>query len=168
MTIQLTEMMTGIIVEIIVEVLSVLALATKQIDQGRLSTCAITYTSPMAQWALEKFLKKLFWESEVEDALQKLDNLTQDEARMTSAQTLGVVHRLAGDQSQRDVQSGVQCWLSPPNPSTNHDSFWKAHHTGTASWFFKSGALRKWKKTGSLLWIHGKRTIFNLSARNSY
>jgi hypothetical protein len=58
---------------------------------------------------------------------------------------------------------GIQRWLSPPDPSTNHDYVWKAHHTGTSSWFFESDALTKWKKTGSFLWIHGKRMIFNLS-----
>ena len=37
-------MMTDIIVKIMVEVLSVLALATKEIKQGRSSKCAVTYT----------------------------------------------------------------------------------------------------------------------------
>jgi hypothetical protein len=38
-----TPIMTDIIVKIIVELLSVLALATKQIKQGRFSKCAIFY-----------------------------------------------------------------------------------------------------------------------------
>jgi hypothetical protein len=46
---------------------------------------------------IEKFAKKLLGESEVEAILQKLDRLTQDEARMTVAQTLGVVHGLVGN-----------------------------------------------------------------------
>ena len=36
-------------------------------------------------------------ESEIEAILQRLDRLTQDEARMTVAQTLGVVHGLVGN-----------------------------------------------------------------------
>ena len=36
--------MTNIIVKIMVELLSVLALATKQIEQGRFSKRAVTYT----------------------------------------------------------------------------------------------------------------------------
>ena len=63
---------------------------------------------------------------------------------------------VAGDQLQRDVRH----WLSPPDPSTNHDFIWKAHHTGTASWLFDSNALKEWKKTGSFLWVHGKRMAF--------
>jgi len=49
---------------------------------------------PQAQRAIEKFAKKLLGESEVESVLQRLDRLTQDEARMTVAQTLDVVHGL--------------------------------------------------------------------------
>ena len=41
-------MMTDIIVQIMVEVLSVLALATKQVKQGRFSEYVITYTLPLA------------------------------------------------------------------------------------------------------------------------
>ena len=97
--------MTDIIVKIMVELLSVLALATKQINQGRFSKCAITCTLRMAQRVLEKFAKKLFGESAVETVLQRLDRLTHDEARMTVAQTLGVVHRLVGH--VRVVMEGI-------------------------------------------------------------
>jgi hypothetical protein len=45
-------------------------------------------------------------ESEVEAVLQKLDRLTQDEARMTVAQTLGVVHGLVGN--VKVVMEGAQ------------------------------------------------------------
>ena len=42
----------------------------------------------------EKFVKWLFRSSEMETVLQRLDRLTQDEARITVAQTLNVVHSL--------------------------------------------------------------------------
>ena len=48
----------------------------------------------MTKSAAEKFAKKLLGESEIETVLQRLDRLTQDEAKMTVAQTLGVVHGL--------------------------------------------------------------------------
>src|ERR1700730_16514258 len=63
----------------------------------------------------------------------------------------------AGDQFQKDAK----LWLSPPDPSTNHDFVWKAHHEGTAAWFFESDVFASWKSAGSLLWIHGKRTFPN-------
>ena len=82
------------IVKIMAELLSVLALATKQINQGRFSKYYMLYTLLLAQYAVEKFARKILGESEVEAVLQRLDRLTQDEARMTGAQTLGVVHGL--------------------------------------------------------------------------
>ena len=63
----------------------------------------------VAQCATEKFAKKLLGESEIEAVLQRLDRLTQDEARMTVAQTLGVVHGLVGN--MRVVMEGVQSLL---------------------------------------------------------
>ncbi|KAH9953103.1 hypothetical protein BC827DRAFT_192023 [Russula dissimulans] len=68
--------MSDIIIRIMVEVLSVLALATKQINEGR----------------FKKFAKKLIGESDIEAILQRLDRLTQEEARVTVAHTLEVVH----------------------------------------------------------------------------
>ena len=54
----------------------------------------------------EKFTKKLFGESEIEVVLQRLDRLTQDEARITAAQTLGVVHGLVNN--MKVVMEGTQ------------------------------------------------------------
>jgi hypothetical protein len=48
-------------------------------------------------YVTEKFVKKLLDESEIEAVLQRLDRLTQDEARIGVAQTLGVVHGLVGN-----------------------------------------------------------------------
>ncbi|KAF8266498.1 hypothetical protein EI94DRAFT_1701681 [Lactarius quietus] len=83
-----TPLMTDVIVKIMVELLSVFALATKQVRQGRLI---------IAQRGTEKFAKKLLGESEIEAVLQKLDRLTQEEARMMAAQTLEVVHCLVNN-----------------------------------------------------------------------
>jgi len=112
--------MTNIIVKIIVEVLSVLSLATKQIRQGRFSKPIIMYELFVTQFSIEKFAKKLFGESEVETVLQRLDRLTQDEARITVAQTLSVVHGLVNN--TKIVMEGAQsffdcsltfCWTLP-------------------------------------------------------
>jgi hypothetical protein len=97
---------TEILVKILVELLSVLALATKQIKEGRFSESLITRTCSMAHRAVEKFAKKLLGDGEVEAVLQRLDRLTQDEARMTIAQTLGVVHGLMIN--MRVVMDGAQ------------------------------------------------------------
>jgi hypothetical protein len=62
---------------------------------------------------------------------------------------------LTGSQLRQDLRR----WLSPPDPSTNHNIACNAHHTGTAAWFFEGRTYREWKSTGSEppLWIHGKR-----------
>ena len=57
----------------------------------------MSHTWVVAQYVTEKFTKKILGESEIETVLRRLDRLTQEEARMTVAQTLGVVHELVGN-----------------------------------------------------------------------
>ena len=56
-----------------------------------------------------KFVKKLLGESEIEGVLQRLDRLTQEEARMTGAETLEVVHGLINN--MKVVMNGTQSFL---------------------------------------------------------
>jgi hypothetical protein len=60
--------------------------------------------------------------------------------------------------SENQLQENIHEWLSPPDPSTNHDIACNTHHKKSATWFFQGNIFREWKSTGSLLWIHGKRT----------
>ena len=63
--------------------------------------------SPTYYWSKQvavKLVKKLLGENEVEAALQRLDRLTDDEARITAAQSLEVVYRLV--QNIRVVMDG--------------------------------------------------------------
>ena len=48
-------------------------------------------------------------------------------------------------------------WLSPSDPSTNHNIACGAHHKRFATWFFQGNTYNEWKLTPSLLWVHGKR-----------
>ncbi|KAH9044038.1 hypothetical protein EDB83DRAFT_2406718 [Lactarius deliciosus] len=70
--------MTDIIVKIMVEVLGILAISTKEIKQGR----------------TKKYLKKLAGRTELEDALKRLDKLTQEEARMAAAELLKIARNV--------------------------------------------------------------------------
>jgi hypothetical protein len=56
----------------------------------------MSHRSVVAQYVIEKFTKKILGESEIENVLRRLDRLTEEEARMTATQTLGVVHGLVG------------------------------------------------------------------------
>ncbi|KAI0287888.1 hypothetical protein BC826DRAFT_1169060 [Russula brevipes] len=85
-----TAGMMEIIVKVMAEVLIILGLATREIKQGK----------------TQRVLKKLIGRSDIEDALQRLDNLMQEEGRMAAVQglkaTQGVDERVAG--IRNDVQ----------------------------------------------------------------
>ena len=50
--------------------------------------------SPLTKCRLEKFGKKLIGKTDLEDALKRLDKLTQDEARMATAEVLRAAHAI--------------------------------------------------------------------------
>ncbi|KAF8501749.1 hypothetical protein F5888DRAFT_1875370 [Russula emetica] len=215
-----TPEMMDMMIQIIVEVLSILGIVTKEIKQGR----------------TKKFMKRLIGRTGVEDALKKLDILTDEEARMAIAQNLKAMHnaderargvanmvvavdsrdagvddrvakiddRVAGvdsraaciddevasvddrvkmvddkvsevirggkeekkampqttndvDQIKRNqLRESTHKWLSPPDPSMNHNIACGTHYKKTANWFFQGRIYQEWKSTGSLLWVHGK------------
>jgi hypothetical protein len=64
----------------------------------------------LTQYSAEKFVKKLLGENEVEAVLQRLDRLTQDEARTAAALTLEVVYGLV--QNMRVVIDGERIHLA--------------------------------------------------------
>ncbi|KAI0291194.1 hypothetical protein B0F90DRAFT_402570 [Multifurca ochricompacta] len=74
--IPLTPHFTELLGKIMAQVLAILAVSTKAMTQRR----------------IKKYLKKLVGGTEVEDALQRLDTLTQEEARMGVARNLEVTH----------------------------------------------------------------------------
>lgn len=169
-----TETMRDIIAKIMVEVLGIFAIVTKEIKQGR----------------AKKYLKKLFGRTDIEDALSRLDNLTQEEAQMAIAQVLKVAHRVEdGVKTVGDDLKGVddkinlaledakvvkvtstktnalvqqtannmeeakrsrvrrdhRAWLSPPDPSTNQNIACGAQYEGTATWFSQGSSFVEWK-----------------------
>src|SRR6266404_5382269 len=84
-----TAAMMDIIRNIMVEVISILGIVTKEVRQGRMSTCFGTdICSKLMFLAAEKYLKKLVGRKDIEDALERLDKLTQEEARMAAAEAL--------------------------------------------------------------------------------
>jgi hypothetical protein len=100
-TVALTEM----VVKILVELLSALALVTRQIKEGRPSESVFSEVLYyLTQCNAEKLVKKFLGEKDVEAVIQRLDRLTRDEARMTATQTLEVVYGLV--QNMRVVMDG--------------------------------------------------------------
>jgi hypothetical protein len=85
--------MIDILVQIMVEVLSILGIATKEMKQGRLSEYLLKqYDNCLTKDCSGKYAKKLLGNTKMEDALKRLDKLTQEEARMASAQNLEMTH----------------------------------------------------------------------------
>jgi hypothetical protein len=68
---------------------------------------------------------------------------------------LALLRILPGNQ----LRESVHKWLSPPDPSTNHNIACGTHHKKPATWFFQGSIFQEWKSTGSLLWVHGKRLL---------
>ena len=85
--------MVDIITRIMVEVLNVLGIATKEIRQGdrRVRCCCISVL-PLTEPFSEKYLKILIGRTDLEDALKRLDRLMQEETRMAAAQVLKVAN----------------------------------------------------------------------------
>ena len=94
-----------------------------------------------------------------------------DEVKCLSSHNLinadyGALPILSGNQ----LRESIHKWLSPPDPSTNHNIACGTHHKKAATWFFEGSIFQDWKSTGSLLWIHGKRLsrpLFNLTPSDS-
>ncbi|KAH9024509.1 hypothetical protein EDB85DRAFT_1987639 [Lactarius pseudohatsudake] len=70
--------MVGILVKIVAEVLSILSIATKEMQRCRIGM----------------YLNKLVGRTDIEDALKRLDSLTQEEVRMAIAQILKTMAEL--------------------------------------------------------------------------
>ena len=87
-----TTEMKDIMVQIMVEVISILGIATKEIKQGKMSKYLLNEHKIMTEGCSEKYLKTLMGRTEMKDALKRLDKLTQEEARMAGAQNLKATH----------------------------------------------------------------------------
>ena len=91
----LSDEMTDVIVNIMAEVLSILAIATRDIKESRGSELIHRgRPNPVAYSFSEKFVKRLMKKGGIEDALGRLDKLTQDEVRMAVAQNLKIAHQI--------------------------------------------------------------------------
>ena len=91
---------------IMVEALNFIGTATKEIKQGRTSKRFLyKNTFPLTNLFTEKYAKKLMGKNDIEDALKKLDRLTQEEAVMAAAQFLKVANRI--DNSVEGIADNV-------------------------------------------------------------
>ncbi|KAF8264917.1 hypothetical protein EI94DRAFT_406654 [Lactarius quietus] len=118
-----------VLVNVVVEVLNVLSIATKEMEQSRAKT----------------YIKKLLGWADIEDALKRLDNLIREEHQAATAEILW-----------NQIRQDVRKWFSPSDPSTNYNIACTNSHKGTTTWFFDGNMFKNWEKRASLLWVHGK------------
>jgi hypothetical protein len=105
--------MSDIIVEVMVEVLTILAIATKEVKGGRIGELMSCILPSLTDGCSEKYFMKLTGNRDIEDSLERLDKLTQEEARMASVEQLKMTHSIDGkvmgvDDRVRGVVGQVQ------------------------------------------------------------
>lgn len=80
-------------VKVMVEVLRILAIATKEIKQNRASELEFSDRATLLAYCFsEKFLKRFVGRKDIEGALQRLEKVTAEEARMAAAEALKAIH----------------------------------------------------------------------------
>ena len=89
--------MIDTIVKIMVQVLVILAIATKELKQSKTSELIPTICHlHLLIVCPEKFMKRVMGKTGIEDALLRLDKLTQEEARMATVENLKATHDVDG------------------------------------------------------------------------
>ena len=98
--------MTDKMVQITVEILDILATATKEMKRSAASKSDLRLRSHGdADIVSEKFLKRVIGQTDLEDGIKKLDKLTNEEVAMASAQLLKIAHKI--DNNVMRVDEGV-------------------------------------------------------------
>ena len=80
-------------------------LQQKKSSKAEQVSVSFTNKFPLIKPFAEKYLKKLIGVNDIEDALKRLDMLTQEEARLAAAQLLKITNRI--DNEVREVSDNV-------------------------------------------------------------
>ena len=86
--------MKDVIVKIMVEVITILGIVTKEVDQGRISMSFwVDFHIPKIDLRRsERYLKRLVGRKDIENALQRLDKLTAEAVRLAEQDVLAISH----------------------------------------------------------------------------
>ena len=102
-----TPEMTDMIVKIMTEVLSILAIATREFGQSRASKLIACMNRHLStDYCSEKYLTKVIGKTNIDNGLARLDRLTQEEVRMAAAQGLKATHAVHDE--VRSVDGHIQ------------------------------------------------------------
>jgi hypothetical protein len=98
--------------------------------------------------------------AEVIHGMEQTANEVDEVKRLSSLNLISTDYKALHSISENQLRESIHKWLSPPDPSTNHNIACDTHHKKTATWFFEGNMYQEWKSKSSLLWIHGKRAPY--------
>ena len=99
--------MKEVIVKIMAEVLSILGIATRMLERGKMSESITVGGQPLLAYPCsETVFISLVRNTEIEDALGRLDKLTQEEALTASSQALRLTQGVANE--VQCIRTGMQ------------------------------------------------------------
>ena len=102
-------------------------------------------------------------DKEVKDVGDKVDGKLDDINRSSSLPSPASHSELSDPLIGNLLHNNLLRWLSPSDPSINHNIANKARHNGTAQWFFQGSIFKKWKSARPFLWIHRKHEFPEVS-----
>jgi hypothetical protein len=94
---------------------------------------------------------------ETRQVVEQTANDVDQVKRSSSLDLIITNYRLSCIISENQLRENIHKWLSPPDPSSNHNIACGTHNKKPATWFSEGNIYQEWKSKGSLLWIHGKR-----------
>jgi len=95
--VRLTTAMTELLGKIMAHVITILALSTRAMKERRKRGSTDLIYCLFAHYGKDTILKRLVGRTDIEDALQRLDTLTNEEGQMTTARNLEVTHHVDGN-----------------------------------------------------------------------
>ena len=93
---------------------------------------------------------------EARQVIEQAANVVDQVKRSSSLNLISTNYRALCIVSEHQLRENIHRWLSPPDPSTNHNIACGTHNKKSATWFFEGKIYQEWKSKGSLLWVHGK------------
>ena len=100
---ELTNESTELLGKIMAQLLRILALSTKAMTDKRISELIRSRCFSLADYGLEKIMKKLLGRKEVEEAVSQLDMLTKEESLMVVVRNLAIAQDVDGNVKETKV-----------------------------------------------------------------
>jgi archaellum component FlaC len=98
---------------------------------------------------------------DIRKTVQGVDDQVEQIDRESSPDSFSVASQPPEFFTGNRLRERFQSWLSPLNPSINHNVACNAQHEGTSQWFFRGSIFNQWKSTDAFLWVHGKRAFLS-------